>query len=402
LQHKDQLWTKEFVSISLSNFFLFLTFYFLLVSLPVMVLQQFNSSKTEAGLVTTVFLISAIFIRPIAGYAIERWGYQRLLQISLFIFLLVSILYFFSHSLMALFITRFLHGIGFGMATTAAGGFVATIIPKTRSGEGMGYFIMSSNLAMVVGPFIALNAIQRWDLWVLFTISVGCSLLAFIMILFISFSKKGAANRVYVPFRLQNFFAVSAIPISIVGAFFAVVYSGILSFVSVYAKEIGLFAVSSFFFVVYASVLLLTRPFTGKWFDTYGPNVIIYPAIIVFSLGMLVLSKVQTAFGFLLAAALIGIGYGTIFPSLQTIAIQKIPPAKRGMATATFLSIFDIGIGVGSFIVGMIVAEVGFSSFYINSSLYILAGIFVFFFLHTRIQIKGSPSSILETSETKK
>jgi predicted MFS family arabinose efflux permease len=34
--------------------------------------------------------------------------------------------------------------------------------------------------------------------------------------------------------------------------------------------------------------------------------------------------------------------------------------SKRGMATATFLSIFDIGIGLGSFLVGMIVAGVGF------------------------------------------
>lgn len=56
------------------------------------------------------------------------------------------------------------------------------------------------------------------------------------------------------------------------------------------------------------------------------------------------------------------------------------------MATATFLSIFDIGIGLGSFLVGMIVAEVGFRSFYLNSALYILAGIVVYFGLHSRRQ----------------
>jgi MFS family permease len=386
VEQTTRLWTKDFIGISLSNFFLFMTFYFLLVSLPVLVIQQFASSKTEAGLITTVFLFSAILIRPIAGYAIERLGYKKILITSLVIFLGSSTLYFFAETMFTLLVVRFLHGIGFGMATTAAGGIVATIIPKSRSGEGMGYFIMSANLAMVLGPFIGLTAIQQGDSTLLFSISIACSILALITGLMIHFPVNDELETAPSGFRFQNFFATAAIPIAIVGAFFAVVYSGILSFVSVYAKEIGLIEVSSFFFVIYAAVLLLSRPFTGKWFDLYGPNVIIYPAIIIFAIGMYILSGSHTAVGFLFAAALIGIGYGTIFPSLQTIAIQKVAPSKRGMATATFLSIFDIGIGLGSFLVGMIVAEVGFRSFYLNSALYILAGIVVYFVLHSRKQ----------------
>jgi MFS family permease len=386
VQQSTRLWTKDFISISLSNFFLFMTFYFLLVSLPILVIQQFASTKTEAGLITTVFLFSAILIRPIAGYAIERLGYKKILITSLVIFLASSTLYFFAETMVTLLVVRFLHGIGFGMATTAAGGIVATIIPKSRSGEGMGYFIMSANMAMVLGPFIGLTAIQHGDPKLLFSISVVCSLLALITGLMIRFPEINAFRTSLSGFRFQNFFATAAIPIAIVGAFFAIVYSGILSFVSVYAKEIGLIEVSSYFFVIYAAVLLLSRPFTGKWFDLYGPNVIIYPAIIIFAIGMFILSGSHTALGFLVAAALIGIGYGTIFPSLQTIAIQKVAPSKRGMATATFLSIFDIGIGLGSFLVGMIVAEVGFRSFYLNSALYILAGIVVYFVLYSRKQ----------------
>jgi MFS family permease len=386
VEQSTRLWTKDFIGISLSNFFLFMTFYFLLVSLPVLVIQQFASSKTEAGLITTVFLFSAILIRPIAGYAIERVGYKKILITSLVIFLGSSTLYFLAETMVTLLAVRFLHGIGFGMATTAAGGIVATIIPKSRSGEGMGYFIMSANMAMVLGPFIGLTAIQQGDSTVLFSISVVCSLFALITGLMIRFPVINTMEPVQSGFRFQNFFATAAIPIAIVGAFFAIVYSGILSFVSVYAKEIGLIEVSSFFFVVYAVVLLLSRPFTGKWFDLFGPNVIIYPAIIVFAIGMFILSGSHNAVGFLIAAALIGIGYGTLFPSLQTIAIQKVVPSKRGMATATFLSIFDIGIGLGSFLVGMIVVEVGFRSFYLNSALYILAGIVVYFVLHSRKQ----------------
>lgn len=385
---QSKLWTKDFIGISLSNFFLFMTFYFLLVSLPVMVIQEFGSSKTEAGLITTVFLISAIIIRPFSGFWMERIGARKILLTSLFIFLGASILYFFASSMGALLAVRFLHGIGFGMATTAAGGLVASIIPKARGGEGMGYFIMSANLAMVMGPFVGLTTIQRWDSTALFIISVLCAVLALITGFVVKVPEREYVEKAQPGFQFQNFFVASAVPIAIVGAFFAIVYSSILSFVSVYAKEIDLIEVSSFFFVVYAAVLLISRPFTGKWFDLHGPNVIIYPAIIIFSVGMYILGEAHTGIAFLLSAALIGIGYGTIFPSLQTIAIQKAPPAKRGTATATFLSIFDIGIGLGSFIVGMIVAEVGFRSFYINSSLYVLAGLLVYYFFHARKETK--------------
>jgi MFS family permease len=385
---QTKLWTKDFIGISLSNFFLFMTFYFLLVSLPVMVIQEFGSSKTEAGLITTVFLISAIIIRPFSGFWMERIGARKILLTSLIIFLGASILYFFARSMGALLTVRFLHGIGFGMATTAAGGLVASIIPKARGGEGMGYFIMSANLAMVIGPFVGLTTIQRWDSTALFTISVLCAVLALIAGFVVKVPERENVEKAQPGFQFQNFFVASAVPIAIVGAFFAIVYSSILSFVSVYAKEINLIEVSSFFFVVYAAVLLLSRPFTGKWFDMYGPNVIIYPAIIVFAIGMYILGEAHTGIAFLLSAALIGIGYGTIFPSLQTIAIQKAPPAKRGTATATFLSIFDIGIGFGSFIVGMIVADVGFRSFYINSSLYVLAGLLMYYFFHARRENK--------------
>jgi MFS family permease len=383
---QTRLWTKDFISISLSNFFLFMTFYFLLVSLPVMAIQQFDSSKTEAGLITTVFLISAILIRPIAGFGIERLGIRKILLTALMIFLFSSILYFFAHSMAVLLLVRFLHGIGFGMATTAAGGLVANIIPETRRGEGMGYFIMSANLAMVLGPFIGLTAIQLWDSTVLYLISALCSLLAFITGMIIRFPATEQLEKVQNSFHLKNFFEASAVPIALVGAFFAFVYSSILSFVSVYAKEIGLIEVSSLFFVVYAAVLLISRPFTGKWFDNFGPNVIVFPAILLFAGGMYLLSASHSAFVFLLSAAFIGIGYGTIFPTLQTIAIHKTHPSKRGTATATFLSIFDIGIGLGSLVVGMIVAEVGFRSFYLNASLYVLVGIFVYYVLYTRKQ----------------
>ena len=175
---------------------------------------------------------------------------------------------------------------------------------------------------------------------------------------------------------------MSALRISLVSFFFGIVYSSIVSFVSVYAKEIQLSEVASYFFIVYVIILIISRPFTGKWFDQYGANVIMIPSIISFAIGMFLLSQANGAFIFLLSAAFIGLGWGTIFPTAQTIAIQVAPPERRGMATATYFSTMDLGIGIGSLVVGILGAEIGYSSLYFYSSIFVLAGLIVYYFLH--------------------
>lgn len=391
---KEVLWTKGFINVWVSNFFLFLTFYYLMVSLPIYAIEQLNGKQSSAGLIITVFLLSAIIIRPIAGKLMQKYGKKMLLVLSLAIFFVVLLFYFLPNSIGSLLIVRTLHGIGFGMATTATGTIVADLIPNSRRGEGMGYYSMSMNLAMVIGPFLGLLAIHSWGENILFSLANVFALLSLLAGLIIKLPndsiniQKSENNGP--SFKWSNILESSAIPISIVAALFGIVYSSILSFVSVYAEGKGLTAVSGLFFVVYAIIMLMARPFAGRWFDRFGANIIIYPCIVLFAIGMATLSSANTAFIFLLSAGVIGLGYGTLFPSFQTIAIQKASPEKRGLATATFLSLFDCGIGIGSFIMGVIGESIGFSSLYFYSSIYILLGVLVYYFLHGKTVQKNS------------
>jgi MFS family permease len=182
--------------------------------------------------------------------------------------------------------------------------------------------------------------------------------------------------------NIKDLIEISALRISLVSFFFALVYASIVSFVSVYAKELQLTEIASYFFIVYVIALIISRPFTGKWFDQYGANVIMIPSIISFAIGMFLLSQAEGAFLFLFSAAFIGLGWGTIFPSAQTIAIQVAPPERKGVATATFLSTMDSGIGIGSVIVGIVGAQIGYSSLYFYGSIMVLAGLIVYYFLH--------------------
>lgn len=380
---ETKLWTKNFISICVTNFLLFLNFYYLLVILPIYSVKELHGPESQVGLIVTVFLIAAIITRPISGRLIQKYGASPIFLVSIFIFLAATVLYFFPNNLSSLLLLRLFHGIGFGMATTAAGTIVADVIPDTRKGEGMGYFGLTMNLAMAIGPFLGLTALQLWGADIMFTISTVFVLIGTVTGLFIKLPKKKIKP---VPnkkgFQFSDIFELSSIRIALVSCFFALVYSAVLSFISVYAQEAGFSNVASFFFVVYAVILVLSRPFTGKWFDLYGANVIIYPSIISFAVGLLLLSTAESSWIFLLSAAFIGVGWGTAFPSFQTIAIQQAQPARRGMATATFLSIFDIGVGLGSVIVGVVGTNIGFSSLYFYCSIFTFLGIGVYFILH--------------------
>ncbi|OLN22950.1 MFS transporter [Domibacillus antri] len=392
---KPALWTKDFIGIALTNFFLFMTFYFLLVTLPVYVLNELNGSETEAGLATTVFLISAILIRFVSGQWVEHFGQKRVLIASLVLFLAASTLYPFMNGLAALLILRFFHGIGFGMATTAAGAVVANIILNSRRGEGMGYYVMSMNLAMAIGPFAGLAIMNEWGIKTGFLV---CIMIAAVSLLIGLSLKKDeviqppSGERFKLNVSPGHLIEKSALPIALTGLFFAIVYSAILSFVSVYAEELHLGSAAGYFFVVYAIVIVLSRPFTGRWFDQYGANVIIYPSIALFAAGLLVLSEAGGAALYLIAAGVIGLGWGTLFPGFQTIAISRARPEKKALATATFLSLFDFGIGFGSFVVGAAAAGLGFKTLYAVCAVYVLAGIIVYYFVQkTGKQPESSP-----------
>lgn len=366
---------------------MFLNYYYLLVTIPIYLIQDLQGNTAQAGLLVAAFYVAAIFIRFVAGRWIESFGIKKVFIVSLIIYLGAAFMYFLTTSLFSLLILRVIHGIGFGMLTTATGTIVATIIPNSRKGEGMGYYGLMMNISMALGPFVGLLTMNQWGSFVMFAVSAVSVLIGTFTAFLISLPKQDKKDEMIIQpkkkgVKINDLIELSALRISLVSFYFAIVYSSIVSFVSVYAEERQLTEVASYFFIVYVIALMISRPFTGKWFDQHGANVIMIPSIISFALGMFLLSQASGAFLFLLSAAFIGLGWGTIFPTAQTVAIQIAPSNRKGTATATYLSTMDSGIGIGSVIVGILGAQIGYSTLYLYSSIFVILGLLVYYFLH--------------------
>ena len=385
--NKPKLWTKDFITISSANFFIFLTFYLLMVTLTVYTMDQFHTSQSIAGLASSIFVLGAVLIRPVAGKTINSIGQKKVLLISLLLFLIASVLYFQVNSLPMLFVNRIIHGVAFGVASTATGTISAGIIPDERRGEGTGYFAMSMNLAMAIGPFLGLFITQHFQSSLIFVVATVFAIVALLASLLVHVPKKEAKlpePEVKSGIKLSEFFEKTAIPVSLLVGVAGFAYSSILSFLTSYSQEINLVSAASFFFVMYAVFLLASRPFTGRWFDQYGENKVIYPSILLFAFGLFLVSQAHTGIVLLIAGALFGMGFGTFQSSTQAVVIKKAQHHRMGLATSTYFTFYDLGIGVGPFILGFFIPLLGFRGLYLVMAVLALGCMMIYYFVHGR------------------
>lgn len=382
IETQSPIWTKSFMSISMTQLMVFTVFYALLTTLPLYVIHGLQGSGADGGLVITVMTVAAILIRLVSAKILEITGKRRGLILCAVAFAVTTVIYIGMWSLLPLLVLRFIHGLSFGLITTATGAIAAIVVPKERHGEGIGYFAMSGNIAVVVGPFIGLTLLQYSSFQTLFIILsiMSLGIVLFAALVQVPMEKEEETEPKKQKLSLHDFIETKAIPVSLIAALLTIAYASIMTFVSVYSEAIGLLEAASYFFFVYAVAMLISRPYFGKRFDRLGSNYAIIPGFLFFAVGLTMLSLTKSAWMLLLSAAVIGLGFGTLTPSLQTLAIQSAPASRSGHATATFFTLFDVGIALGSIIWGLVVASFSFETMYFMSAILVLIvmGLYLF------------------------
>lgn len=376
-QHQASLWNKSFVFCLCNNLFLFSYYFALLTILPIYIMKELGGSIQQAGMALTLFLVSSIAIRPFSGMIIERFGKANSVRISGFIFVVFALSYLWIDSMWSLLVIRFLHGFWFSILTTVNVPIVNDYIPDHRKGEGMGYFVMSTNLGVVIGPFLALSMIQFSSFSTLFAVLALLVAVGYIFTWLVQIqeyvqhkSSDQASQSAAIQWR--DVIETRVLAISFVALLTAFAYSSVMSFITAYAELKHLLAYTSIFFIVFAVSMLIVRPWVGKVYDRKGPSAVIYPSFICFAIGLVIVSFLTNQWVLWISAVFMGIGYGSVFPCLQTVAIQTVEKARMGHAISTFFALFDIGLAVGSVIMGVLIAYFGFQATYLFCAVMVL------------------------------
>lgn len=361
---KASLWTPSFIFIMAANGLLFMAFEMLLPTLPLFV-SSIGGGASQIGLVTGIFTVSAILIRPFAGVLTTRFNKKILLIIGMAICALSTGLYYLSSDVWILLIIRLIHGIGFGLATIYITTIAAENMPKERMGEAMGYFGVGETIAISLGPVIGISVLQAFDFNGMFWSAMAISLLA---ILFASITSRKSEfineneheNTPTSKFKwVEKRVLLPSILIFLTG----IAAGGVISFTVLYAIDKGFHLIAWFFFITAASGLLV-RVISGKMFDRYGPGVVLIPSGIITIAGFIVLLLAQNDLQFLIAGLLYGSGFGAIFPALLTWCLNLVEEYERENAIASFFNFFDFGLGGGSIILGLVAEAFSYQAVY--------------------------------------
>lgn len=385
MSSNNRLWTRSFFAVCGGNFLLFFAFYLLLPALPMYLLDNFSVSKSTVGVILSSYTITALLIRPFAGYMVDSFPRKQLLLVCYFAFTLFFGGYLLAGTVLVFAAIRAAHGLAFGTVTVSNSTVAIDIMPSHRRGEGIGYYGVSSNLAMATGPTVSmylLDAFHNYDY--LFGISLISCVLGFICVTTIKMPVKDKVKpEVKEPLSLDRFFLIKGIPGVI--ALFPLSFSyGVLStYLAVYGKEeVGIESGAGLYFMMMAGGLIFSRLTSGRWLNKgYITRIITFGVIFLF-LGYSVFIFLKNPVGFYLSAAVLGMGYGFICPSFQTLFINLAPHNQRGTANSTYFTAWDLGLGCGVLVGGSIAEMADYSAAYLFSLFLVVLG-FVFFRLFT-------------------
>jgi MFS family permease len=362
-----RLWTRGFVIITLENFLVAINFWLMMTVVSKFATDRFGSSAALAGFASSIFIVGAVVGRPVCGKWVHRIGQTKTLYVGLALSLALSLAYFAAGNMGLLLLVRFLHGAAFGFSHVAAGTIVASVVPSKRYGEGLGYFTLSQIMATALGPFIGLLLIRHGSFD---SVIIACAIAsaAGLLIMPVLSVKDVELTAEQVEetkgFRLGSYIEPKVVPVALVVMVVYLCYGSVISFLALYSEEIGLMGAAGFFFIVYATVTFLTRPFVGRRFDAKGENSVIYMLLI--------------------AAAIMGLGYGAIQSSGQAIAVKVTPPHRSGLANSTFYTFADIGSGVGPLLCGLLVPLTGYRGMYLAMAIVAVGGLVLYYALYGR------------------
>ena len=370
---KARIFTLNFVLACSGTFAFFSSFQLLLPTLPIYIVQ-IGGSQAEIGLLIGVFTVSAVALRPFIGRDVDKRGRRRYMLLGAFIFFASGVLYNFVTDVPALLLLRLFHGAGIAAYTTAAAALVADLAPRGRMGEAMGYYGMFPNVAMAVAPALGIPLVNNFSFTVLFIASAVTALMAILLTAPISETDDGSSE-VRPPSAL---FSQKALFPSFLVFCLTLTYGAIVSFLPIYAKQSDIMDNPGLFFTVYAIVLIAVRSIAGRLSDVYGRQAVIIPGLVIISVAMVLLSVSSSITMLLLVAALYGAGFGTVHPALMAFLVDKVGQTQRGAAMGTFTAAFDLGIGLGSILWGVVLQMSGFGLMFFVAGLMPLAGVLAF------------------------
>lgn len=370
---KEKLFTPGYGCMLVANFMLFFGFWLLIPVLPFYLTETFGCTPSSIGFILCCYTVAALCMRPFSGYLLDTFARKPLYLIAYLVFTAMFLGYILAGTLTLFIALRFVHGLAFGTVTVGGNTIVIDIMPSARRGEGLGYFGLTNNLAMSIGPMVGLFMHNNHCPFnIIFACALSASIIGLLSASSVKTSYKPTIKRP--PLSLDRFLLIKGIPAGIALLLLSVPYGMTTNYVAMYSQQIGIKAETGFFFTWMAIGMAVSRIFSGKWVDKgYVTQVISIGFYLItscffllaFCSNLIIWNHMVCTWLFFIIALGLGIGFGIMFPAYNTLFVNLAPNNQRGTATSTYLTSWDVGIGIGMLTGGYIAQISTFNKAYL-------------------------------------
>ena len=412
---QDKLWNRNYCKVMAANFTLFFAFYVLTPLLPLYLSEHFGATKDVIGLVLSGYTITALLVRPFSGYVVDTFPRKTVLMVCFSAFAIFFAGYLAASSLLLFTIVRTLHGGPFGALTVANSTVAIDVLPSSRRTEGIGYYGLSNNLAMAIAPTVGIfiyKFTNSFELIFWLALVVACA--GWLTDATVktrrsegtkvrrcenSISNEGdlapSYLRTSVPSKLSldRFFLLRGWLLGLNMVAFGFSFGVLSNYLAIYGKEVmGITGGTGTYFMLCSVGLILSRLQGGKalrqgrlTFNAGSGMVISLVGYTLFilmpTLNQLSLVSYQWSIiiGYYGSALLIGLGNGHMWPAFQNMTICVASNSQRGTANSTILVSWDIGMGLGILLGGVISELMSYSAAFWMVVLINASGVALFF-----------------------
>jgi MFS family permease len=352
VDRQDNHFPLSFYLAIAANLFFFAGFQWTFATLPGYILE-IGGDAAQIGLAFGLFSLSAVVARPVVGWLLDRWGRKPVMLVGAAIFALSPVLYALTRSVWPFMAVRVLHGVGIAAFTTAYTTLVADLTPPDRRGEAIGLSGVTNNLGMLFAPALGVYVQASLGSGAHFWASAGITALSFLLILpVVEPSRKMLPQNGSPDLRtVARMRPVWVAAFGITGL--AVAYGAVLSFLSPFAAGYGLAATGGYF-AAFAVAMMVAQSSAGWLSDRIGRRAVAIPGMVVVVLSMIGLGLVRTDAALLAAGAGFGLSWGLARAGIDTAVVDAVLPEARGTAVGFLYTCFDVGVGVGSFGLGVV------------------------------------------------
>ena len=362
----EKMLSPSFCYILTANFLLYFAFYLILPILAFYLEEEFAAGKGMIGFVLSCYTIACICIRPFSGYLLDTFARRPLYLVAYILFIAIFGGYILATSLTLFIALRIVQGFAFGMVTVAGNTILIDILPSAHRGEGIGYYGLANNIAMSFGPMIGLFMHNTCSYDTIFLCALASGALGLCAAYLVKTPYKAPIQRM--PISLDRFFLKKGIWAGIALLMLSIPYGMTTTYVAMYAKEIGIEVNSGLYFTFMAIGLAVSRMFSGRQVDKGRITFVISLGMYLATLTFFLLSALHllmawnpefTSCLYIGIALAQGVAFGTMFPAFNTLFVNLAHHNQRGTATSTYLTSWDVGIGIGLMIGGSLAESCG-------------------------------------------